>query len=81
MTHLVYATGRLLDLYMWNRRRFMSTRDLQMESDAIRRVVKAFAGALHWQIIVKDWITAMQQNNIRSIAFAACPMEVLNEVC
>jgi len=41
MTHLVFATGRLLELNMWNRRRLMSASDLKMVSYATRRVAKA----------------------------------------
>src|SRR5882757_5409018 len=45
MTRLVFATGRLLELYMWNRRPFMSASDLETESYATRRVAKALAEA------------------------------------
>jgi hypothetical protein len=34
MTRLVFATGRLMELYMWNRRPFMSASDLEMVSYA-----------------------------------------------
>jgi len=47
MTHLVFATGRHLELYMWNRRPVMSARDLEMVSCATRRVAKALAEAPH----------------------------------
>jgi hypothetical protein len=81
MTRLVFATGRLMELYMWNRRPFMSTSDLETVSYAIQRVAKALAEAPHWQIIETYWNTAMQQNNIWSIAFEACTMEILKQVC
>jgi hypothetical protein len=81
MTPLVFTTGRLLELYMWNSRLFMSASNLVMVSYATRRVAKAFAEAPHWQIIETYWNTAMQQNNIWSIAFEARTKEILKEVC
>ena len=81
MTRLVFATGRLLELYMWNRRTFMSASDLETVSYATRRVAKALAEAPHWQIIETYWNTAMQKNNIWSIAFEARTKEILKEVC
>jgi hypothetical protein len=81
MLRLVFATGRLLELHMWNRRPFMSASDLEMVSYATRRVAKALAEAPHWQIIETYWNTTMQQNNIWSIAFKARTKEILNEVC
>jgi len=71
MTRLVFATGGLLVFYMWNRWPFMSAIDLEMVSCAMRRVARALAEGPHWQIIEKYWNTAMQQNNILSIAFEA----------
>jgi hypothetical protein len=81
MTRLVFATGRLLELYKWKRRPFMSASDLETVSDATRRVSKALPEAPLWQIIETYWNTAMQQNNIWSIAFAARTKEILKEVC
>jgi len=81
MTRLVFATGRLLGLYMWNRRPFMSASDLESISYATRCISKALAEAPHWQIIETYWNTAMQQNNIWSIAFEARTKEILKEVC
>jgi len=81
MTRLVFATGRLLELYMCNRRPFMSASDMETVSYATRRVAKALAEAPHWQIIQTYWNTAMQQNNIWSIAFEARTKEMLKEVC
>jgi len=81
MTRFVFATGRLLELCVWNRRPFMSASDLEMESYATRRVARALAEGQHWQIIAKYWNTAMQQNNIWSIAFEARTKEILTEVC
>jgi hypothetical protein len=51
MTRLVFATGRLLELYMKNRRLFMSASDLETVSYATRRVAKALGEAPYWQII------------------------------
>jgi len=81
MTRLVFATGRLLDLYMWNRGPVVSASDLEMVSYAMRCVAKALAEAPHWQIIETYWNTSMQQNNIWSIAFEAHTNEILKEVC
>ena len=52
MKRLVFAMGRLLELSMWNRRQYLSASDLETVSYATRRVAKALAEALHWQIIV-----------------------------
>jgi len=60
MTRLVFATGRLLQLYMWNRRPVMSANDLQTVSYATRHVSKALAEAPHWQIIEMYWNSTMQ---------------------
>jgi len=81
MTHLLFAMGRLLELYMWNRWPFMSASDLEMASYARRCVAKALAEGPHWQIIEKYWNTAMHLNNIWSIAFEARTKEILKEVC
>jgi predicted restriction endonuclease len=75
------AKGRLLELNMWNRRPFMSASDLETLSYTTRRFSQALAEAPHWQIIEKFWNTAMQQNNIWSIAFEARTKEILKEVC
>jgi hypothetical protein len=48
MMRLVFATGRPLELYMWNRRAFMSASDLETVSCATRPVAKALAEAPHW---------------------------------
>ena len=77
----MFATGRLLELYMWNRRPFMSASDLETVSYATQRVSKALAEGPHWKIIVMYWNTAMQQNIIWSIAFEARTKEILKEVC
>jgi hypothetical protein len=81
MTRLVFATGRLLELYMWNSRPFVSASDLETVSYATRCVSKALAEGPHWQIIEMYWNTAMQQNNIWSIAFEARTKEIMKEVC
>jgi hypothetical protein len=54
---------------------------LEMISYEMRRVSKALAEAPHWQIIETYGNTAMQQNNIRSIAFKARTKEIVKEVC
>jgi len=66
---------------MWNRWQFMSSSDLERVSYATRHVAKVSADAPHWQIIETYWNTAMQQNNIWSIAFEAHTTEILKEVC
>jgi hypothetical protein len=81
MTRLVFETGRLLELYMWNRWPFMSVSDLETVSYATQRVAKALAEAPYWQIIETYWNTAMQQYNIWSIAFEARTKEIFKEVC
>jgi hypothetical protein len=80
MMRLVFATSRLLELYMWNIRPFMSASDLEMVCYAIRLVAKALADAPHWQILETYWNTAMQQNNIWSIAFDRRTKEILKDV-
>jgi hypothetical protein len=45
MTRLCFATGRILELYMWNRWPFMSASDLETVSYATQRVSKAVAEA------------------------------------
>jgi hypothetical protein len=81
MTRLVFAMGRLLELYMLNRRPFMSASDLDRVSYATRRVAIALAEAPYWQIIETYLNTAMQQNNIWSIPFEAHRKEILKELC
>ena len=78
---LVFATGRLLALYMWNRRPVMSASNFETVSDAMRRVEKALAEAPHRLMIEMYCNTTMQQNNIWSIAFEARTKEILKEVC
>jgi len=81
MMRLVFATGRLMELYMLNSLPFMSASDLEIVSYAMQCAAKALAEAPHWQIIEKYWNTAMQQNNIWSIAFEVHTKEILKEVC
>jgi hypothetical protein len=52
-----------------------------MVSYPTQRVIKALAAGPHWQIIETYGNTAMQKNNIRSIAFEARTKEMLKEVC
>jgi len=47
VTTLVFPTGRLLELNMWNRRPFKSSSELETVSYATRRVAKALAKAPH----------------------------------
>jgi hypothetical protein len=51
MMRLVFATGRLLELYKWNRRLFMSASDVETVGYAMRRVSKALAEDPHGQLI------------------------------
>jgi hypothetical protein len=81
MKRLVVEMGSLLELFMWNRGSCMSASDLQPGRYATGHVAKALAEAPHWQIIETYWNTAMQQNNIWSIAFETCTKEILKEVC
>jgi len=81
LTLLVFAMGRLMELYMWNRQPFISGSNLETVSCATRPTAKAFAEAPHWQIIEKYWNTALQQNNILFIALEARTKEILKEVC
>jgi hypothetical protein len=81
MTCLALSIGRLMELYMWNTRPRMRASNLEMVSNATRRAAKALVEAPHWQIIEKYRNTAMEQNTIWSIAFEACPKEILKEVC
>jgi len=78
---LVFAPGRIMYLYMWNRQPFMSASDWEMVCYATRRIAKALAEAPPWLMIEKDWITDMQRNNIWSLAFEACTQEILKEEC
>jgi hypothetical protein len=55
----VFAMGRLLELFMWNRWPFLSASNLETVSYATQRVAKALAEAPHWQIIESYWNTAM----------------------
>ena len=59
----------------------MCASDLEMVSYAMQRITKALAEGPHWQIIETYWITAIEQNNIRSITFEARTKEILKEVC
>jgi hypothetical protein len=52
MTCLVFAMGRLLELYLWNRQPFMYASDLEMVSYATQYGAKALAEAPHCQIVV-----------------------------
>jgi hypothetical protein len=81
MKRLVFAMGRLLELYMCSRRPFISANDLETVHCATQRVVKALPEAPHWQILQTYWNTAMQQNIIWSIAFEPRTKEIFNEVC
>jgi len=81
MVLFIFATGRLLEVFIWNRWPFMSATDLEMVSYATECIAKALAEAPHWQIIETYWNTTMQKNNIWSIAFEASTNEIFKEVC
>jgi hypothetical protein len=81
MMHLVFATGRMMELNIWDRWPVMSVTELEMVSYAMRCAAKALAEAPHCQIIEKFWNTTMEQNNIWSISCEACTEEMLKEVC
>jgi len=81
MMRLVFVTARHLELYMWNRRPFMSVSGWETVSYATRHVSKALAEASHWQVIETHRNTAMQQNNIWFIAFEVRTKGILKEVC
>jgi len=81
MTSLVVATAKLLELYMWKRRPFISTSDLVTVSYATGRGSKPSSEAPYWQMIQTYWNTAMQQNNIWCKAFEPPPNEILKDVC
>jgi len=77
----LFATGRLLELHMWNRSPFMSASDLEIVSDVMRHVANTLAEGPPRQIIEIYWNTAMRHNNIWSIAFKAGTKEILKKVC
>jgi hypothetical protein len=81
MTCLAFATGRLLELYIWNIRPVMSPSDVETVSCATQPITKALAEAPPRSIIETHWNTPMQQNNIWSIPFEAFTKEILNEAC
>jgi hypothetical protein len=81
MTRLVFASGRLLELNMATSRLNFSASDLEAVMYATQRVWIALAEALDWQILEMYWNTAMQQNNIWSIAFEVHAKGILKEVC
>jgi hypothetical protein len=59
----------------------MSASDLETVSYAKGPVSKALAEEPHWQTIETYWNTAMQQNNVWSIAFEASTKVILRWVC
>ena len=59
----------------------MNASELEMVSYSTRQIAKAVTEAPYWQIIETYWNTAMQQNNIWSIAFEARTKEILKHVC
>jgi hypothetical protein len=77
MLRLVLATGRLLELYVWNRQPVMSAIIFEMVSYATQYIAKALAHARHWQIIETYWSNVMQQYHICPTAFEACTKEIL----
>jgi hypothetical protein len=81
MTSPVFALGRLLELYIWNKWPLVSASVVERVIYATRHIAKALGEAPHWQIIETYWNTPIQQNNIWSIAFKACTKKILKEVC
>jgi len=81
MTRPVYAMGRLLELYMWQRWLCRSASNLEIVSNATWQIAKALVEAPHWQITETYSNTAMQRNNIWSIAFEARTKVILKVVC
>jgi hypothetical protein len=79
--YFTFATTRLLELHLWNRRSFISATNLETLSYATRRISKALSEAPHSQIIETYWNTAFLQNNIWSIAFETHTNEILKQVC
>jgi hypothetical protein len=77
----VFATGILLELYMWNRWPLMSACNMETVSYATWCVAQVLAEASYQQMTVMYWNTSMQQNNIWSIAFVTCTKKMLKEVC
>jgi len=61
MTHPLFATGRLLEFYIWNRWPLMSASDLETVSYATWHVGQALAEPSYWQMKVMYWNTAIQQ--------------------
>ena len=78
---LVVAMGRLLERDMWNRWLLISASYLETVCHATRRISKELAEAPHWQITKTYWNTAMQQNNIWSIASEVRKKDILKVVC
>jgi hypothetical protein len=60
MTGLLFAIGKLLQLYMCNRRPFMSASDLVIVSYTMPHLGQALDEAPHWQIIEKYFNPVMQ---------------------
>jgi hypothetical protein len=81
MTRLVFAMGRLMEVYIWNIRPLMSASDLETVSYATQQVSNTLAEAPHRQLIEMNWNTAMQQIIIWSIAFEAPTKQSLKDVC
>jgi hypothetical protein len=77
---LVFGMTKLPELYMWNRRPFMSSSHLERVRCAMRQIAKVLAKASHWSIIEMYWNTPLQQNNIWSIAFEAHTQDIMKEV-
>jgi len=59
----------------------MSASNLEMVRYATRHIAIVLAEAPHLQIIEKYWNTAMEQNNICSVACEAHTKEIFKEVC
>jgi hypothetical protein len=64
MLRFVFTIGRLLEVYISNRHRYMSASDLEMVCYATQRIVKALPKAPYSQILEECWETALQGNDI-----------------
>jgi DNA-binding sugar fermentation-stimulating protein len=76
----VLATGRLMELTMWNRQMILIASDMETLCYKTRCVVKALADVQHWKIIEMYLNTAIQQHIIQFTAFDAHTKQILKEV-
>jgi hypothetical protein len=81
LTRRLFASGRLLELYMWKGWPFMSASDLQMGSYATQHLGKELAETPQWQIIEMYRYTAMVQNKILSTVFEVRTNQIWKMIC